>query len=51
MLRATADGLELYLAVGVSGDEEELRRLITGRNKFGGGTCYLTYLGQQFASR
>lgn len=37
MLRATADGLELYLAVRVSGDEEELRRLITGRNKFGGG--------------
>ena len=37
MLRATADSPELYLAVEVSGDYAELLRLMTRRNKFGGG--------------
>ncbi|MBL8053426.1 MAG: hypothetical protein JNK03_08640 [Nitrospira sp.] len=36
-LHPTADGQERFLTVEVSGDYEGLYRLVTGKNKFGGG--------------
>jgi hypothetical protein len=37
VLHPTADGAERYLTAEVSGDYAGLSRLVTGKNKFGGG--------------
>ena len=37
VLHPTADGKDRYLTAEVSGDYAGLLRLVTGKNKFGGG--------------
>ncbi|HSC57431.1 MAG TPA: hypothetical protein VLC51_09515 [Nitrospira sp.] len=37
VLHPTADGVECYLTAEVSGDYAGLFKLVTGKNKFGGG--------------
>lgn len=49
VLHPTADGVGRYLTAEVSGDYAGLYRLVTGKNKFGGGEALnpslITHLG------
>ena len=49
VLHPTADGVERYLTAEVSGDYAGLYRLVTGKNKFGGGQGTLPSLAHTFS--